>query len=337
MFLFLIKYKNIYFTINELNFFKINFPIWLFFSILGLIQNENYITFFAFVIGFTLILPICIFIYRDKLSEIVVFIKILLILLLLLFFLQYFTFYYTGTVINYHNSIYLASSRTFNSDLNFFRPSAIAQEPSEYSRMVFMLLSLLYSIEGLKFNLLSVLTFVSVFLCESLWGIGGLFVLIFVFSKIKLLIKVVITSLGFFIFNIVGELNFLTKFIFSDISQQRVENIDSDASAIDRLGLQNESFLSVTSFFGNGLTTSLFQNNFGANTFSFYIYSFGLFSLFVFLFSFLSFGLTIKTIRFYFILFYFFLAFPIFTYFVTWNWIAINILIMSANINLDKK
>lgn len=231
------------------------------------------------------------------------------------FFLLFQFFYYHlfGSFIDFSRLLGSLPSRGMNYNINYMRPSGLFQEPNSFVSVMFGLLFLVTRLNG-SF-LVFYLGIASVFVSQSIWGFGVILFLIFhrehrflLRNFFFILIIATVMALLFLKLEIVGPLD--------GVMFNRLSNILNDKSFNDRLGvLVGNGNIPISALvFGEGIDTNGFQQ-WGANGFSFLVYSLGFLGSFIFLIFFLNFNFHWSVLG---LILCYFLTFPLFSYMYFW-------------------
>ena len=316
-------------------FLIVNGVIWGLYGAIGILRG-NLTTSGAFLLGAFVVFPLFYCYALEDGRRLGQTLTLLMLVNLSFFFLQYLSFKVAGRLVIYHNLPGVIPPRIYNEGLDFFRAAGLSQEANSYSVVTFLLLTARRLITNKSFDTLSILALLSILFCESLWGLFGIFVYLFFFSKFKLVkVGILVTPV------IVGSLILTSPTVFqgvvSAVTLDRLANIQDDPSANDRLGLeQNQSAgLSLSSLIGEGISISEFGEKKGVNAISFYITSFGLIGLLFFLGG-LYFLPKQNKLFLLVAVAYLMTTYPYFTYMIWWAWLGI-VLSESLSKNEDIK
>ena len=187
------------------------------------------------------------------------------------------------------------SSRIAVSDPDDFRGSAIFQEPNSFCVFCYLICStLIFSREkSLSLQLVALTLMLVMVFSNSLWGLGAAALLMGLFAIerqkkpiIFLAIVLVVShpvwlsgNLQWRIVNFANDTSVAERLVKStsptEITKSKIREIDS--TAIKKIDCDETGGLRL--LFGNGATSSCFQQFFGVNTISYLLYSYGIFGL----------------------------------------------------------
>ena len=301
------------------------FPLFLF-SIGGIIIGlySGFIPIsIGLIIGILIILPISqilVISYDRALLENTIYLVLMISIVLFLF--QFLMFYITGTYIDFSSIFGSISSRGNNESLAYFRAHGIFQEPNMYCSATFCLLALCKFFTTRRRNLEN-LACITMIISLSLWGIlGGIILLIALNQAFRSFLFILILSFVFLVSMYFFSINF-NELADTSVTVNRLMNLQEDPSYVGRVSsLQNIKSNSEL-IFGSGVSSSDFQERYGANAISFLLSSFGLF--FVMLMLIYTFWVTKFSIWSLVVLTYLFVTFPLFSYAYFWIWFGLLI------------
>lgn len=324
------KHKKRHFNFNRhLPVYKIvyfiNCFIWLTMGGIGLAVEHNFLSVFSFFCGCFIILPACFYLGKKYQSELNDLFSILLFISTTAFLIQYLTFKFSGHIVNFHDFLEFTQPRVYNAGLDFFRGSGFYQEPSEYAKGSFFILTIRSFLNRKNsFDILALINLFTFVLCQSLWGLGLFFFYIFFYSNFFFLKLSIAATILLTIFTIQQNPTILiANGLISEITVRRITDPGNDSSTQARLGTKIDREINIFTFTGHGLSTSKFQDYSGANGLSFYIYSFGFIGFIIFLFSLYLLKRDENSSLLMVSMLYLLTAFPHFTYMVTWAWLGL--------------
>jgi hypothetical protein len=285
-----------YFLISNLGYFYIRkFPPWhiLFFVIIFLsvvhsffYQDNHDFTSLLGIFAFSVVYLFLVFFVRLPAPKYMVnIIDGIIALLLLLFYIQFVLYYSIGVEVDYLGYLIERNARVFNSNIGTFRPAGIFMEANAHSLSMLYLIAMRYKFDH-SFSTLPLLSILSMILSTSLWGIVSSILLVFLYKlssgtechrksrnsiSIYLIIAIILVLF-------IAYYDQITSSIMYNLVLDRVNNIESNQSAIDRYsGLFNmKNFDYYNLIFGGDIGTTTFQSRYGANGLSFMLSSFGL-------------------------------------------------------------
>jgi hypothetical protein len=310
---------------------RLAYPKWLLFVFsLSVVQviygalNRNELAAMAFLAGFILILPY--FFTNGFASGKGVNSKYLDLIIgfhVLMFFVQYFVFHVFSYPIDFHGTVGSIDARTFNEVTGYFRAAGLFQEPNSYCVTIYALLILKLIISDGRVDLLGLVAWFSLFASESLWGGGAGVVVAILFFNSNLIrySVVVLLATSFFVFVNAPE---LFNYILDPITVTRMLDLDLDPSRHARYGLTENINLNFHFFLGSGINTSDFQSFFGANGYSFAIYSFGLLWTIGFLMA-IYFNSSAHRLKVVVAVLFAMTTYPLFTYLFWYAWLALMV------------
>jgi hypothetical protein len=221
--------------------------------------------------------------------------------------------------LDFHAMIGSIDSRSFNEDLDYFRPAGLFQEPNAYCTVMFCLISA----RKLVFRAtdwVDALGIGTLLITQSLWGFGAVAVLLYIVFGIRVAIGgigviFVLLILGFYMSG--ASLDDLAT---SSVTIHRIVNIEDDPSRQARLGSSENIFFDIFLLIGHGVNSQHFQT-IATNSYAFIISSFGLIgTIFIFIWIFTL--NKIDTQRLIAIAFLF-TTFPAFSYMYFWVWFTL--------------
>lgn len=286
--------------------------------------NGNELAAMAYLAGFILVLPYF-FTYGLASSKGITSNQINLIIgfHVSIFFFQYFLFHILSYPLDLHGPVGSIDSRSFNEWTGYFRAAGLFQEPNSYCVTIYALLVLKLIISAGKIDRLCLLAWLSLFVSESLWGIGAGVVIAVLFFDSKYIKYSVLVMLALSLFVITTTPDLL-GYILDPITGARLLHLDSDPSRLARYGSIDALDLNSSFFFGSGINTSDFQSFLGANGYSFSIYSFGLLWTIFFLMA-IYFNSSSRRLRVIVAVTFAMSSYPLFTYLFWYAWLGLLI------------
>lgn len=308
---------------------RLVYPKWLLLAFsLSVVQvvygalNGNELAAIAFLVGFILILPYF-FTNGFALGKGVSlkYLDLIIGLHVLIFFVQHFVFHLFLYPIDLHGVVGSIDTRTFNEATGYFRAAGLFQEPNSYSVTIYALLILKLITSAGKLDFLCLVAWLSLFVSESLWAVGGGVVIAMLFFNSNLIkcSVVVMAAVSFFVFVNAPE---LLNYVLDPITVTRLLDLESDPSNLARYGLAKNIDLNLSFFFGNGINTSDFQSFLGANGYSFVTYSFGLLWTIGFLLA-IYFNSSAHRLKVVVAVLFAMSTYPLFTYLFWYAWLAL--------------
>ena len=289
---------------------------WIVFSAV----NDNLLPVAAWLCGILVVLPASATLVRNHPDFVDRALYFGLLASLVFFSIQFAAYYATGTYIDFQSLVGSIQSRGLNQELGYFRPSGAFQEPNAYCTVVFCIISARKLGLGTH-DWTHAAGLISMALSQSLWGLAGALVLLFVIYQLK---TALIIALGLAL-SVIALLYFynqeLTEYADLAVTIQRVADFENDSSRQGRIG-SLESYLGYSNLlFGQGLTSDRFQQ-LGANAYAFLTYSFGTLGCLALA--------TLATVflpmswRRLLVAGLLFVTFPQFSYMFFWSWLAIT-------------
>ena len=307
-------------SFNDYKFKSNYYSIFLFFSFfifLGILSQQ----FLASLAVFSGSLLIVLFVRTTVVVDKLFFAKsiyYILLIHLIFFIIQVFLFYALSirfSVIDFFPG--LQSSRVFNEGLGIIRPGGLMMEPNSYCANIFMLVFVLFRLEG-KLNKLSFFSLISVIFTTSIWGTIIFFAILFLFSNFKFKLFILL----FLLVSIIYVLNYIEDSVALERIFRIIDDPYSDNSVVTRLGLESTKQNSTLNWIvGNGINSKDFQLFMGGNGFSYMLFCFGFFgTIAIFIWYFISNGF-----RFFLLFILFNFTFPYFSYLIFYLFFAFSI------------
>lgn len=249
-------------------------------------------------------------------------------------------FWFAGKYIDITGLLGSISSRDYNPDINFFRPSGLFQEPNSFAVFLFLGATIILSVneELTIFSGLAVMAGIAgLFISNSLWGWGAAFICVALYWRKIGIKRTAYTGLALLLTAVVWA---------SPVTVSRILNVKSESSLQERyLGARVESHSSYLSIVknsdqnfrsllgalkvivGNGISSEGYQFVRGANSFSYLYVNCGVLGIALYLLFWLRVawrdGWQIFPVAVFLLS-----SYPYFTYMIFWIWV-----LMVSNIN----
>ena len=255
---------------------------------------------------------------------------------LLFFFIQFIAYKSFAIIVDYHSYFGTVAPRTFNEDTGYFRAAGLFEEPNSYCLTLFMLNVLRLFLARRQFDILFLISLLTLVLSESFWGIGAMFVLLLLANRLSRSTVSVFTLLaslgGLLLVGFIVLMNWpiIVEAIFDPITVQRLVNLDADPSMAGRYGgSTNRLDVDFPFIVGHGLTTSEFHAFSGANGIGFYLYCFGILGMLLFL-TWIVVDSRKNSLWIAVAILFAMTSYPLFTYAFWWAWLGILIRISKS-------